>query len=301
VRTAASKGIECLGIRRGYNGLIHGDIQEMKPSDVNRIMTRGGTFLYTARCPEFQTDEGMEKARLNCKHWGIDGIVAVGGDGTFRGALDLSRRGVNMMCVPATIDNDIGCTNYSIGFDTACNTAIDAIDKLCDTMQSHQRCSVVEVMGHRAGHLACYVGIAVGAISVFVPERQDSYDSDVNELISKIRKAHVRGRTHFIVIVAEGVKKIDEVSRLIHDETGMEARVTTLGHVQRGGCPSVRDRVTASRMGRHAVLSFLQGNKNRVMGIIGGSIREFEIEEALQMKRDLQQDMVDTVWDLSQV
>ncbi len=298
VRTAATCQIECLGIRRGYNGLINGDVVELSPTDVNGLVTRGGTMLYTARCPEFMTEEGVMRGFNSCKYLGLDGIVAIGGDGTFRGALDLSRKGVNMMCVPGTIDNDIGCTNYSIGFDTACNTAIDAIDKLRDTMQSHERCSVVEVMGRNAGHLAVYVGIAVGAISVLVPERKVDYEQ---ELIEKIRRARIRGRTHFIVIVAEGVGKGEDVAGLIRNETGMEARVTILGHVQRGGSPLARDRVTASRMGRHAVLSLVEGKRNRVVGIIDGGMQDFDIEEALLMKRDLQQNMYDTAIDLSQV
>ena len=298
VRTAAAYNIECLGIRRGFNGLIYGEMTELKPHHVNGILAKGGTMLYTARCPEFKTEAGLDKARDNCKHRGIDGIVAVGGDGTFRGALDLARRGVNMMCIPATIDNDIGCTNYSIGFDSACNTAISAIDKLRDTMQSHQRCSVVEVMGRHAGHLASYVGIAVGAIGVLVPEREDDYKQD---LIEKIRRGHARGRTHFIVIVAEGVGSGHEVADMLKEETGIDTRVTTLGHIQRGGTPSARDRVTASRLGRHAVTSLMQGRTNRVIGIIGGTLQDFDIEEALKMERGLQDDMYDTVLDLSQV
>jgi len=240
----------------------------------------------------------VEKGYQACKYLGLDGVVTVGGDGTFRGALDLSRKGMNMMCIPGTIDNDIGCTNYSIGFDTACNTAIDAIDRLRDTMQSHERCSVVEVMGRDSGHLAVYVGIATGAIATLVPEYSDVCEKT---LIEKIRKERTRGRTHFLVIVAEGFGKAETVAQKVTGETGIDSRVTILGHIQRGGSPTARDRVTASRMGRHAVLNFLEGKQNRAIGVIDGNMQDFEIEEALKMKRDLQRCMYDTAIELASI
>ncbi|MCL2547185.1 MAG: 6-phosphofructokinase [Oscillospiraceae bacterium] len=296
VREARHRNIDCLGIRRGYNGLLNGDVIELKSNDVNGLLTRGGTALFTARCQEFITPEGVEKGYNACKYLGLDGVVAIGGDGTFRGALDLSRMGVNMMCLPATIDNDIGCTNYSIGFDTACNTAIDAIDKLRDTMQSHERCSVVEVMGRDAGHLAVYVGIATGAVATLVPEYSDVCEET---LIEKIRAERTRGRTHFLIIVAEGFGKAETVAQNVSAATGIDSRVTILGHIQRGGSPTARDRVTASRMGRHAVLNMLEGKCNRVVGVIDGNMQDFAIEEALKMKRALQRSMYDTAIELA--
>lgn len=296
VRTAAYHNIECLGIRRGYNGLINGDITKLESANVNHIINRGGTILYTARCPEFQTEAGLEKAKSNCKLLGIDAIIAIGGDGTFRGARDISAYGVPVFCIPATIDNDIACTNYSIGFDTSCNTAVDCIDKLRDTMQSHERCSVVEVMGRSAGHLAVYIGIAAGANAIIVPEREYNFERDV---IEKIRRARIHGRTHFIVIVAEGVCGATEVAEQIKEATGLDPRVTILGHIQRGGKPNVRDRVTASRMGRHAVDGIIEGRFNRVVGIIDGNLQDFDITEALSMKKDLQESMYETARILS--
>ena len=296
-RTAAYYGIECLGIRRGYNGLIGGDIQELHAADVNGITNRGGTMLYTARCPEFLTEAGMDKARSTCKYLGLDGIVCIGGDGTFRGALDLSRLGVPTIGLPATIDNDIGCTNYSIGFDTACNTAIECIDRLRDTMQSHERCSVVEVMGRNAGHLALYVGIACGAAAVLVPEREFDFEKD---LVEKIRRARIAGRTHFIIIVAEGAARATDIGEQLKEAIGLDPRVTILGHIQRGGSPTARDRVTASRMGIYAVETLRQGKSNRVVSIIDGNMQDFDIEDALKMKRDLQSAMYDAAIILSQ-
>ncbi len=291
VRTSIYHKLECLGIRRGYNGLINADITTLDASSVNGITNRGGTILYTARCPEFTTEAGLEKARNNCKLLGIDAIIAIGGDGTFRGARDISKYGVPVFCIPGTIDNDIACTNYSIGFDTACNTAVDCIDKLRDTMQSHERCSVVEVMGRHAGHLAVYVGIAAGANAILVPEREYDFERDV---VEKIRSARIHGRTHFIIIVAEGACRATDVALQIKEATGLDPRVSILGHIQRGGSPSVRDRVTASRMGRHAVEGIIEGKTNRVVGIIDGNLQDFDITEALNMKKDLQESMYET-------
>jgi len=292
VRTCRHHDIECLGIRRGYNGLINGDIAELTSSSVSGIILRGGTILYTARCPEFLTEDGQKRAADTCRYLGIHGVVTIGGDGTFRGALDLAKHGVSVVGIPATIDNDIACTHYSIGFDTACNTAMDAIDKLRDTMQSHERCSVVEVMGRNAGHLAHYVGIACGATAVLVPEQEVDFERDVAE---KIRRSRIAGRSHFLIIVAEGYGRATELSRSIKEYTGLDPRVTILGHIQRGGSPTARDRVMASRMGVYAVNALLEGKTNRIVSMYNSEITDFDIDEALAMKKGLQASMVDTV------
>jgi 6-phosphofructokinase 1 len=296
VRTALNYGISVLGVRRGYNGLINNDMYEFGSQDVNGLTAMGGTMLYTARSDDFKTAEGQIRAVKSCEYMGVEAVVVIGGDGSFRGALDLSRHGIPTIGIPGTIDNDISCTNYTIGFDTAANTAIGAIDKLRDTMQSHERCSVVEVMGRNAGHLAVYVGIATGAIAVLVPERTLNFESDVLE---KIRNGKLKGRTHNIVIVAEGLNCTHEIAERIQAEAKMETRVTILGHIQRGGSPTARDRVTASRMGRHAVETLLAGRTNRIVGIQEGDMRDFDIEEALSMKKSLQETMYDTARILS--
>ena len=235
VRTAIYHGIECYGIRRGWNGLISGDIIKLDEKSVSHTINRGGTILYTARSKEFMTEEGQRKAVSTCKFLGLDSIIAIGGDGTFRGARALSKYGINVIGIPATIDNDISCTNYCIGFDTAANTAIECIDKLRDTMQSHERCSVVEVMGRRAGFLAMYVGLAVGATAVLVPEKPFDFEQDV---IEKIRRARFNGFTHYMIVVAEGVSSANEVAARIKEAIDLDPRVTILGHIQRGGVPT---------------------------------------------------------------
>ena len=286
-RTAIHYGIECIGIRRGWQGLITGDFMILNSSTVRHILALGGTILYTARSEEFMTEKGREKAVATCKMLGIDGVVAIGGDGTFRGALELSRLGVPVMGVPATIDNDIGCSNYTIGFDSACNTAIECIDKLRDTMQSHERCSVVEVMGRHAGFLALYVGIAVGATCVLVPERELDFQKDIVERIQNVR---LGGATHFMVVVAEGVGSAIDIGKRIHEELGLDPRVTVLGHIQRGGAPTGRDRETATRMGYAAVKAFAEGRTGAIIGTREGGIVETPIEEALAMTKHLQMD-----------
>ena len=286
VRTALHHGIECYGIRRGYNGLISGDIIRLDEKSIAHIINRGGTILYTARSQEFMTEEGQKKAVSTCKFLGLDGIVAIGGDGTFRGAKALSRYGVNVVCIPATIDNDICCTNYCIGFDTAANTAIECIDKLRDTMQSHERCSVVEVMGRNAGYLAMYVGLAVGATAVLVPEDNFDFEKDV---IEKIRQARFNGFTHYMIVVAEGVGSAADIARKIKEAIDLDPRVTVLGHIQRGGCPTGRDRVNATKMGYLAVELLLEGKNNRIVCTNEGSFIDLEIDEALAMKKDIQQ------------
>ena len=287
VRTAASYGIETIGIRRGWQGLINSDFIKLTSTSVGHTLSRGGTILYTARSEEFMEPKGRERAVNTCKMLGLDGIVAIGGDGTFRGALELSKLGVPVVGIPATIDNDIGCTNYTIGFDTACNTAIDCIDKLRDTMQSHERCSVVEVMGRNAGFLALYVGIAVGATAVLVPEQPLDFERDV---VERIRASRLSGNTHFMIVVAEGVGSAVEIGKRIKEEVGMDPRVTVLGHIQRGGSPTGRDRETATRMGFYAVRAFAEGRGNCIIGTQGGAMVEIPIEEALTMKRTLQKE-----------
>jgi len=298
VRTAQTKGIRVLGIRRGYNGLISGDVFELDASLVSGITNQGGTILYTARSPEFHKKEGLDKAHKTCKHMGIDGIICIGGDGTFRGAKDLSEYGVSVCGIPSTIDNDIACTNYAIGFDTAANTAIEAIDRLRDTMQSHERCSLVEVMGHRAGHLAVYVGIGVGANVILTPEREVDLERDV---IEEIREARIRGRTHFIIIVAEGRYNLQELSEHINQETGIDSRITILGHIQRGGSPTARDRVTASRMGKYAVELLADGKRNRVVGTKDGALHDFDIVDALNMEKGLEEAMYEVAQTLCRI
>jgi 6-phosphofructokinase 1 len=296
-RTAVHHGVQCLGIRRGYNGLINGDVKELDAKAVNGLITRGGTILYTARSPEFATEEGLQKAAATIRYMGIDGLVAIGGDGTLRGAHDISRFGVNVVGIPGTIDNDVACSNYTIGFDTASNTAMQAIDKLRDTMQSHERISLVEVMGRHAGHLALYVGIACGATAMLVPELPVNFEKDVAE---KIRKGRIAGRTHHLIIVAEGVGHINELAEKIKESTGMDPRVTILGHIQRGGSPTARDRVTASRMGELAVRALVEGKSNRVIVMQNSEILDIDMEEAFKMEKSLQTTMLKAAYILTQ-
>ena len=282
VRSALDRGIECIGIRRGWSGLVNGDFYRMDSGSVSRIINRGGTILYSARCDEFRTREGQEKAYATCKLIGLDGLVAIGGDGTFRGAQDLSKFGVSVVGVPGTIDNDIVCTDYTIGFDTAANTAVECIDKLRDTMQSHERCAVVEVMGRHAGYLALYVGVAVGATAVLVPEHP--YDFKV-QVADNIRHARLNGKTNFMIVVAEGAASAVEVGRQIQEELALDPRVTILGHIQRGGSPTAKDRVMATRMGYEAVRVLAEGKTNRVICAKDDQIIDLDIDEGLAMKK----------------
>ena len=286
VRSASANDISVLGIRRGYSGLINGDIIEMGARSVDGIIRKGGTMLYTARCKEMLTEEGLQKAADTCRYLGIDGLICCGGDGTFRGAQALSRKGVPCIGVPGTIDNDIGCSDYTIGFDTACNTAIECIDKLRDTMQSHERCSVVEVMGRRAGHLALQVGCAVGATAICLPERQLDFDT---EIVERMRIGRIKGRNHHIIIVAEGYGSAQEVADQIHEASGIDTRVTILGHIQRGGSPSAMDRVMATRMGYAAVRALMEGKTNRVVVSDNNIVTDIDIEEGLAQSKDLNQ------------
>lgn len=284
VRTACQRGIKVYGVDRGYTGLINGDIHEMNLRSVSDIITRGGTILYSARCPEFKIEEGLQKAVATCKKFGIDGMVIIGGDGSFRGARDLSLRGIPCIGLPGTIDNDISCTDYTIGYDTCLNTIVQMVDRIRDTSESHDRCTVVEVMGRGAGYLALEAGIAVGATSIIVPEVEYDIERDV---IARIREFQKTGKKHFIVIVAEGVGGTAEIAKKIEAETGVESRATILGHVQRGGSPTARDRIMASQMGSRAVDLLTQGIGNRVVGIRDNKIVDFDIFEALKMTKTI--------------
>ena len=278
VRTAGAEGIRCIGIRRGYAGLINGDVFEMNNGTVDGIGRRGGTVLYTARCEEFRTEAGVQKAANTCKYLGIDAVIAIGGDGTFRGALELARKGVQTICIPATIDNDMGCTEYTLGFDTACNTALEAIDKLRDTGQSHERVSVVEVMGRNAGHLALLTGIACGAAAVLLPEREVDLEHDV---VSVIRQACIRGRRHHVVVIAEGVGHATHYVKRIEETTGLETRLTVLGYIQRGGAPSARDRASAGLMGVRAVDCLKRGDGNYAVIFTGGNVGDIHLRKPI--------------------
>ena len=282
VRAAKYYDIDCVGICRGYNGLINGDIKQLDQDSVSHIINRGGTILYTARSMEFMTEEGKLKAVATCKLLGLDGVVVIGGDGSFRGAKELSAHGISVAGIPATIDNDIACTQYTLGFDTAANTAVDAIDRLRDTMQSHERCSVVEVMGRNAGHLALYVGIAVGATAVLIPERKIDFEKDV---VERIRQARLHNITHYMIVVAEGAASAFEIGEKIKESLGLDPRVTILGHIQRGGTPSARDRSMATRMGYQAVKVLAEGKTNKVVCAQHGEMKEMDIDEALSMRK----------------
>lgn len=287
VRAAIRKGMQVYGIRRGYNGLINGDVFEMNERSVSDIIQIGGTMLYTARYPEFRTEEGVQKAKEKCEELGLEGIVVIGGDGSFRGAADLSSKGILCVGLPGTIDNDISCTDYTIGYDTAMNTAMEMVDKLRDTSQSHDRCSVVEVMGRGAGYIALNTGVACGATYIITSEIPYNLD----DVAKKMLESRKTGKQHFIIIVSEGVGHADDIARTLQEKTGIEARTTILGHVQRGGSPTVRDRVVASQMGYYAVDLLSQGIGNRVVGMQRSEIVDFDIQEALAMKKPFQNEL----------
>ena len=284
VRAGCENGFRVMGIRRGYNGLMQGDMFEMNLRSVSNIINRGGTVLYSARSPEFKTEEGLQKALKVAKDVNMEGIVVIGGDGSFRGARDLSLRGVNCVGIPGTIDNDIACSDYTIGYDTAMNTVLEMVDRLRDTSESHDRCSVVEVMGRRAGFIALNAGIACGATSILIPEVEYDFQRDV---IDRMKRTQKTGKKHFIIIVAEGIGGVEDMAKRIEAETGVESRATVLGHVQRGGHPTVRDRVTASLMGHKAVELLKAGIGNRVLAINKDEIVDYDIFEALNMKKSL--------------
>ena len=269
VRAGIAKGYRMIGVQRGYNGLLNGECYEMNLRSVSEIIHRGGTCLYTARCLEFKTKEGQKKGYEKCREMGIDALVVIGGDGSFMGAKALANLGIPCIGLPGTIDNDIACTEYTIGYDTAMNTAVEMIDKLRDTTQSHDRCSVVEVMGHNAGYLALNVGIATGAMAVLLPEREFDFQRDI---LDKMARTQLSGKKHFIVIVSEGVVPAQDLANAIQAATGVDSRATILGHVQRGGSPTLRDRVVASYMGYYAVDLLNQGIYNRVVCLKGEKV-----------------------------
>lgn len=284
VRAGISSGVSVKGIRRGYAGLLEEDIKEMNTMSVSDIVQKGGTILYTSRCKEMMTPEGQKKAADICRKHGIDGIVVIGGDGSFRGAQKLSMNGINTIGVPGTIDLDISCTEYTIGFDTACNTAMEAIDKVRDTSASHERCSIIEVMGRTAGHIALWCGISNGSEYVLIPER---YDNDEQKIIEKIRAKRRIGKKHHIIVNAEGIGDSYGMAERIEAATGIETRATVIGHIQRGGNPTCRDRVYASAMGAMAVDLLLDGETNRVVAYRDGHFCNFDIDDALAMTKDI--------------
>ena len=287
VRTAINKGLKVKGIMRGYAGLLQEEIVDMNGLSVADIIGRGGTVLYTARCPEFTTAEGQQKGAEICRKHGIDGLVVIGGDGSFKGAGKLSALGINTVGLPGTIDLDIACTDYTIGFDTAVNTAMDAIDRVRDTSTSHERCSIIEVMGRNAGYIALWCGLANGAEDILLPER---YDGNEQELISRIIENRKRGKKHHIIINAEGIGHSASMARRIEAATGIETMATILGYMQRGGAPTCKDRVYASIMGAKAVELLCAGKSNRVVAYKNGEYVDYDIQEALNMKKDISEE-----------
>lgn len=283
VRTALGKGLRVRGIRRGYAGLLKEDIIDLNARDVSETIQKGGTFLMTARCKEMLEVEGQQKAAAICKKYGIDALVVIGGDGSFKGAQALAEYGVRVVGVPGTIDLDIACTDYTIGFDTAVNTAMEAIDKIRDTSTSHERCSIIEVMGRHAGYIALWCGIANGAESIIIPER----DYDEAKIIEDIKECRSRGKKHYIIINAEGVGDSIAMADRIEEATGMGTRATILGHMQRGGQPTCKDRVYASIMGAKAVELLMEGKTNRVIAYKNGEYVDYDINEALAMQKDI--------------
>ncbi len=284
VRRAIGNGLSVKGIQRGYQGLLNEEIIDMDKHSVSDIIQRGGTILGTARCTDFYTDEGQQLGADICRKHGIDGIIVIGGDGSYRGAQALARRGINTIGLPGTIDLDIACTDYTIGFDTAINTAMQAIDKVRDTSSSHERCSVIEVMGRNAGYIALWCGVANGAEDILLPEK---YDYDEQKLIDNIISSRKHGKKHHIIINAEGIGHSTSMARRIEAATGIECRTTILGYMQRGGSPTCKDRFYASMMGAYAADIIAQGKSNRVVGMKGGELMDFDIEEALAMKKDI--------------
>lgn len=289
VRKAISQGMNVKGIYQGYKGLLNEEIVDLTARNVSDTISKGGTLLYTARCQEFRTEEGQNQGAEICRKHGIEGLVVIGGDGSFQGAQKLAARGINTIGVPGTIDLDIACTEYTIGFDTAVNTAMEAIDKVRDTSTSHERCSIIEVMGRNAGYIALWCGIANGAEDVLLPEL---YDYDEQKLINNIIQNRKRGKKHHIIINAEGIGHSSSMARRIEAATGIETRATILGHMQRGGSPTCKDRVYASMMGAYAADLLAEGKSNRVVGYRNGEYVDFDIDEALAMQKELPDYMV---------
>ncbi|MEE0958812.1 MAG: 6-phosphofructokinase [Lachnospiraceae bacterium] len=284
VRNAIAHGLKVKGIMKGYQGLLNEEIIDMDARSVSDTIQKGGTILYTARCAEFRTPEGQKKGADICKKHGIEGLVVIGGDGSFQGAQKLAALGINTIGLPGTIDLDIACTDYTIGFDTAVNTAMEAIDKVRDTSTSHERCSIIEVMGRNAGYIALWCGIANGAEDILLPER---YDNDEQKLINNIIQNRKKGKKHHIIINAEGIGHSASMAKRIEAATGIETRATILGHMQRGGSPTCKDRVYASIMGAYAVDLLREGKSNRVVAYKNGKFVDFDIDEALAMKKDI--------------
>ena len=284
VRKAIANGAVVKGIKKGYQGLLGEEIVDMQKWSVSEIIQRGGTILGTARCADLKTEEGQKRAAEVCKKYGIDGLIVIGGDGSYRGAQALARLGINTIGLPGTIDLDIACTDYTIGFDTAVNTAMQAIDKVRDTSSSHERCSIIEVMGRNAGYIALWCGIANGAEDILLPEK---YDYDEQRIINNIVNNRKHGKTHHIIINAEGIGHSTSMARRIEAATGIETRATILGYMQRGGSPTCKDRFYASIMGAYAADILCAGKSNRVVGVKQGEIRDFDIEEALNMKKSI--------------
>ncbi|ERL21063.1 6-phosphofructokinase [Oribacterium sp. oral taxon 078 str. F0263] len=284
VRTAIHNGVAVKGIMRGYAGLLEEEIVDMNTTSVSDTISRGGTILFTARCREFTTAEGQEKGAEICRKHGIDGIVIIGGDGSFRGAGKLSALGINTIGVPGTIDLDIACTDYTVGFDTAINTAMQAIDKIRDTSTSHERCSIIEVMGRRAGYIALWCGVSNGAEEILLPEK---YDGDEQSIINRIIESRKRGKKHYIIINAEGIGHSGSMARRIEAATGIETRATILGHMQRGGSPTCKDRYYASIMGARAAELLVEGKSNRLVAYKKGEFVDYDIQEALRMTKNI--------------
>lgn len=284
VRKGISRGLKVKGILKGYNGLLNEEIIDLGVHDVSDTISKGGTILYTARCAEFRTPEGQQHGAEVCRKHGIDGMVVIGGDGSFAGAQKLANQGINTVGVPGTIDLDIACTEYTIGFDTAVNTAMEAIDKVRDTSTSHERCSIIEVMGRNAGYIALWCGIANGAEDILLPEK---YDYDEQKIINNIIRNRKKGKKHHIIVNAEGIGHSTSMARRIEAATGVETRATILGHMQRGGSPTCKDRVYASMMGAYAADLLAEGKSNRVVGYRDGEYVDFDIDEALAMQKDI--------------
>ena len=295
-RRAIGKGLKVKGILKGYEGLINEEIVDLNAKDVSDIIGKGGTILYSARCAEMRTDEGIDKAVATCNKYGIDGLVVVGGDGSFAGAQKLADKGINAIGVPGTIDLDIACTEYTIGFDTAVNTAMEAIDKVRDTSTSHERCSIIEVMGRNAGYIALWCGIASGAEDVLLPEK---YDYDEQTIINHIIETRKKGKKHHIIINAEGIGHSQAMAKRIEAATGIDTRATILGHMQRGGSPSCKDRMYATIMGAYAVDLLISGKTKRVVAYKNGQFVDFDINEALAMKKSMSEYEVELAKTLS--
>lgn len=294
VRTALNNGISVVGVLRGYNGLIEADFQDMDKNSVSNIVNVGGTILYTARSMEFMESSGREIAYKNCIENGIEALVVLGGDGSFRGANEFSKLGMNVIGIPATIDLDIPCTDYTIGFDTAINTAMEGVDRIRDTSTSHARCSIIEVMGRHTGYIALFTGISTGAEEILIPEKKEF--ATVSSIVTRLKIAMKKGKKHYIIINAEGIGKSYEMAKEIEEATGIETRATVLGYLQRGGSPSCRDRVLASMMGVYAVQCLIDGKKNKLVVVQDGIVKDIEIKDGLAATKGLSETYIDTIF-----